>query len=153
MDVGGQYDSSINRYDHHQREFNTTFPGHATKLSSAGLVYLHFGKAIIAQQTGLSEDSEDTQILWEKLYDDFIEAFDANDNGINVYDMKALQAAGISKTHEDRGYSIAAVVSRKNRHWNDGDGLSDEQKQIEEDARFLKASTFTGEEFLCTQLR
>merc|ERR1712098_927814 len=26
VDVGGEYDASTNRYDHHQRTFNTTFP-------------------------------------------------------------------------------------------------------------------------------
>src|SRR5437763_495308 len=86
VDVGGEYDASKNRYDHHQRTFNTTFPAHATKLSSAGLVYMHFGKAIIAQHAKLPTDHPDVAILYEKLYDDFIEAVDAHDNGISKYD-------------------------------------------------------------------
>lgn len=37
------------RYDHHQRGFSEVFGhGFVTKLSSAGLVYKHHGKAIIA---------------------------------------------------------------------------------------------------------
>ncbi|KAI4179476.1 MAG: hypothetical protein L6R41_007828, partial [Letrouitia leprolyta] len=51
VDVGGEYAPENHRYDHHQRTFNTAFPDHETKLSSAGLVYMHFGKSIIAQRT------------------------------------------------------------------------------------------------------
>lgn len=40
LDVGGEYDPSRDRFDHHQRGFADVF-GHGfnTKLSSAGLVY------------------------------------------------------------------------------------------------------------------
>lgn len=38
-------------YDHRQRGgFNTTFSGKNTKLSSAGLVCMHFGCSLIAQR-------------------------------------------------------------------------------------------------------
>jgi hypothetical protein len=38
--VGGVYDPQTHRYDHHQRGFTETYsPEHATKLSSAGLIY------------------------------------------------------------------------------------------------------------------
>ena len=44
VDVTGQYDAS-KHFDHHQRGFTETFdPSHTTKLSSAGLIYKHFGK-------------------------------------------------------------------------------------------------------------
>ena len=44
------YDEKTHRYDHHQREFTEVFGhGHAvTKLSSAGLVYKHFGREVLA---------------------------------------------------------------------------------------------------------
>jgi uncharacterized UPF0160 family protein len=49
IDVGGEYDSSRHRYDHHQRGFDEVFGhGFSTKLSSAGLVYKHFGLEVIA---------------------------------------------------------------------------------------------------------
>ena len=49
IDVGGEYATASNRFDHHQREFAEVFGhGFGTKLSSAGLVYKHFGKQIIA---------------------------------------------------------------------------------------------------------
>ena len=40
VDVGGLYDSTRDRYDHHQNGFAEVFGhGFTTKLSSAGLVY------------------------------------------------------------------------------------------------------------------
>lgn len=40
LDVGGVYDPSRDRYDHHQKGFDVVFGhGFSTKLSSAGLVY------------------------------------------------------------------------------------------------------------------
>ena len=43
LDVGGVYDSSRDRYDHHQKGFEEVFGhGFGTKLSSAGLVYKVF---------------------------------------------------------------------------------------------------------------
>lgn len=40
LDVGGVYDPSNDRYDHHQKGFEEVFGhGFSTKLSSAGLVY------------------------------------------------------------------------------------------------------------------
>ncbi|TVU28055.1 hypothetical protein EJB05_19562, partial [Eragrostis curvula] len=69
LDVGGVYDPSRHRYDHHQKGFNEVF-GHGfnTKLSSAGLVYKHFGKEIIAKELGVSEDHEDVHRLYLAIY-------------------------------------------------------------------------------------
>lgn len=41
VDVGGVYDPSRDRFDHHQKGFSEVFghAGYSTKLSSAGLVY------------------------------------------------------------------------------------------------------------------
>jgi uncharacterized UPF0160 family protein len=149
VDVGSEYDASRNRYDHHQREFKTTFPGHSTKLSSAGLVYMHFGKAIIAQRTRLLECGEDVAVLYEKLYTDFIEAFDANDNGIPAYEQSAVLAAGIPKRFNDSGFSLASVVNRYNHTSPVADeDTTPEEAQRAEDERFQHASAFTGQQFL-----
>jgi uncharacterized UPF0160 family protein len=49
IDVGGEYDPANCRYDHHQRGFEEVFGnGFVTKLSSAGLVYKHYGMEIIS---------------------------------------------------------------------------------------------------------
>ncbi|KAL0460612.1 UNVERIFIED_CONTAM: hypothetical protein Slati_0688400 [Sesamum latifolium] len=56
LDVGGVYDSTKDRYDHHQKGFEEVF-GHGfnTKLSSAGLVY----KAIDAIDNGINQYDTD----------------------------------------------------------------------------------------------
>ncbi|KAF4636238.1 hypothetical protein G7Y89_g1836 [Cudoniella acicularis] len=147
VDVGGEYDPAANRYDHHQRTFNTTFPNRPTKLSSAGLVYMHFGKAIIAQHLGVSEDAEEVKITWGKIYESFIEALDAHDNGISAYDPKAIAAAGLEKRFSDGGFSLGAMVSRLNPNWNDPIPADPVEAQNVEDEKFLIASTRMGEEF------
>ncbi|VDM68394.1 unnamed protein product [Strongylus vulgaris] len=54
VDVGGVYNHSKKRYDHHQIEFNETMQtlgvlDFNTRLSSAGLIYAHYGKQLIAE--------------------------------------------------------------------------------------------------------
>ncbi|KAI0430665.1 putative UPF0160 protein C27H6.8 [Xylaria sp. FL1042] len=154
VDVGGEYDASRHRYDHHQRTFTTTFPGRPTKLSSAGLVYLHFGRALVAQKLGASTgdtseaEAEDTvSVVWKKLYESFIEALDAHDNGISEYDADALAAAGISKRFSDGGFGLGAMVGRLNLNWNDVVPSDRVEAQAFEDSRFELASRRIGEEF------
>jgi uncharacterized UPF0160 family protein len=147
VDVGGEYDASKNRYDHHQRTFNTTFPNRPTKLSSAGLVYMHFGKAIIAQYLNVPEESPEVSVLWQKIYEDFIEAVDAHDNGVSVYDPEAIAAAGLQKRFIDGGYSLGAMVSRLNPNWNSPKPSDRDEAQAEEDKKFIVASQRMGEEF------
>src|SRR5947209_1880517 len=151
VDVGGEYDAAKNRYDHHQRTFDTTFPDHKTKLSSAGLVYMHFGKAIIAQHTKLPIDHPDVELLFQKLYDDFIEAVDANDNGISKYDDSKLKAAGIERRFKEGGITLASLVGDLNHEDPLNPGISKstpEQPQAEEDYRFSQASLMMGNAFL-----
>ncbi|KAL4792433.1 metal-dependent protein hydrolase [Aspergillus venezuelensis] len=142
VDVGGEYDSSANRYDHHQRTFNTTFPGYKTKLSSAGLVYMHFGQNIIANHAKLPVEHGSVSLLYNKLYADFIEAVDANDNGIAAYDPEAISSAGIEKRFKDGGVTIASIVNDMNYPAPD-----DEANGIDEDGLFARASEFIGSVF------
>ena len=155
VDVGGEYDAAKLRFDHHQRDFTTTFPGRATKLSSAGLVYMHFGRGIVERAVRLRETAAaaaaptadaDIDMLYNKLYSGLIEALDAHDNGIDAYDPAELATAnngeGITKRFSDGGFTLGAVVGRYNASWNDAD-----KDQASEDARFEKASARIGEEF------
>ncbi|KAI9753242.1 MAG: hypothetical protein M4579_005255 [Chaenotheca gracillima] len=149
VDVGGEYDESKNRYDHHQRTFNTTFPTRPTKLSSAGLVYLHFGKAIIAQHMSRSETSPEVNLIWEKLYTEFVEALDGHDNGISAYDSTALANAGVEKRYKDGGNTLSSMVGDLNPNWNDPAPPEDPQlAQAAEDERFLQASELMGTTFM-----
>ncbi|KAK9804694.1 hypothetical protein WJX72_000202 [[Myrmecia] bisecta] len=136
IDVGGVYDPSANRFDHHQREFDQVF-GHGfnTKLSSAGLVYKHYGKEIIAELNGLPVDHPDVQTIYLAVYKHFMEAIDAIDNGVNQWDSSEPPKY-VNNTH------LSARVGQLNPNWNE------EQSNAELDRRFAKAMQLTGQEFL-----
>ncbi|KAI8849392.1 metal-dependent protein hydrolase [Chytridium lagenaria] len=105
---------------------------HTTKLSSAGLIYKHFGKSVIANILQWNLDDERLDILYQKLYNDFVEGFDGVDNGISRYpvDVKPL--------YKD-GTSISSRVARLNPWWN--------EKDVDLMGRFLEAVALTGREF------
>ena len=109
---------------------------------------MHFGKPILALQTGLAEGSEDVGILWRKVYTDFVEALDAHDNGISVYDPRDTQ--GLQKRFYDGGIGLGSLVGDLNA-WSDEEErgeLSPDQVQKAEDDRFLQASELMGSVFL-----
>ena len=65
IDVGAVYEPENNKFDHHQRGFEEIFGhGFVTKLSSAGLVYKHFGREIVARVLEFPQD--DPRV--EKIY-------------------------------------------------------------------------------------
>jgi uncharacterized UPF0160 family protein len=68
VDVGSVYDPSRHRYDHHQREFTETFsPKHTvTRLSSAGLVYKHFGREVVEKFVP-ELTAEQREIVYQKV--------------------------------------------------------------------------------------
>ena len=112
---------------------------------------MHFGKAIITQHTKLPIDHPDVELLFQKLYDDFIEALDANDNGISKYDDEKLKAVGVQAKFKDGGISLASLVGDLNHEDPLNPGISKstpEQPQAEEDYRFDQASQVVGKAFL-----
>lgn len=141
VDVGAKYDG-VKFFDHHQREFFETFNGeYATKLSSAGLVYKHFGREIITaivENKGASISSADLDILYDKVYKQFIEALDANDNGIDKYE----NSKELTPKFKDNAISIPGVISGMNPSWN-----ADTSAEAY-DTNFQRASKFIGEIFV-----
>jgi len=136
VDVGAEYVPENNRFDHHQRGFFETFDDeHKTKLSSAGLVWKHFGRDILAAHLGVSDNDERLPILYKKMYDDFVEAIDANDNGISMYPDTAGPPAFRSRT--DLSSRVSYLNPRWNEKWDDNDLM----------ARFRRASNMAGSEF------
>ncbi|KAK4050957.1 hypothetical protein OIV83_003086 [Microbotryomycetes sp. JL201] len=134
VDVGGVYDPQTLRFDHHQRGFNENFGnGFVTKLSSAGLVYKHFGKNILAQVLNVPVSDPTVESLYLKMYADFVEAFDGIDNGIS-----AQQGPALYKSRTD----ISSRIGHLNPRWNEpsNDQILDE--------RFQQASALAGKEFL-----
>ncbi|XP_032683070.1 UPF0160 protein MYG1, mitochondrial-like isoform X2 [Odontomachus brunneus] len=79
VDVGGVYDHSAHRYDHHMREFRQTLhtvlknPNYddLIKLSSAGLIYCHFGHEILRNLFPEVKD-EDIEAIFKYIYDTLI---------------------------------------------------------------------------------
>lgn len=135
VDVQGKYEPP--KYlDHHQRGFEETFkPEKKTKLSSAGLVYKHFGRDVIS----VILDSKDDALLdavYNKVYDEFIEAIDANDNGISAY------PEDVTAKFRANAITLPSMVSRLNPLWTEP---SDDASM---DERFVKASKLMGEEFV-----
>lgn len=57
-----------------------------TKLSSAGLVYLHFGHRVLSEILGFPVNDPVTDKIYDKVYTNFIEEVDAIDNGVNQTD-------------------------------------------------------------------
>ena len=145
VDVGSEYEPSRHRYDHHQRSFMDTFSTErenlpsssiktATRLSSAGLIYKHFGREIIVQlYPYLSQN--DVVSLFNRLYEVLIEEFDAVDNGINATTELPKFVIGTS--------SIFSQVSRLN--YIKGESLKNE---TEETFQFTKAMDLCRDLFL-----
>lgn len=137
LDVGGVYDPSRDRYDHHQKGFAEVFGhGFSTKLSSAGLVYKHFGKEIIAKELQLDEEHPDVHRLYLAIYRSFMEAIDAIDNGINQYDTD-LPPRYVNNT------GLSSRVGKLNLDWMEPDQSSEKENEA-----FHRAMSLTGSEFL-----
>ncbi|KAK6262546.1 hypothetical protein QUC31_008362 [Theobroma cacao] len=137
VDVGGVYDPTRDRYDHHQRGFEQVFGhGFTTKLSSAGLVYKHYGAEIIAKVLQLDVQHPNVSRLFLAVYKNFVEAVDAIGNGINQYDTdqppRYVNSTGLSFR-----------VGRLNLDWVDPDQSSEKENEA-----FQHAMTLTGSEFL-----
>ena len=72
VDVGARFEPENKRFDHHQREFSETMKtlkvlNFETKLSSAGLIYAYYGKALLSQMTGLAQDNPKLELIFEKV--------------------------------------------------------------------------------------
>ena len=128
VDVGGEYNHAAKRYDHHQRGFEETFNSkYFTKLSSAGLVFKHYGKEIIKKS--LQTNESNTDILYQKVYTSFIEAFDGVDNGVDRF-----STSDIPKYKDNT--NISSIIGSMNGTHVEPEDLQDE--------RFLKAVNWIG---------
>lgn len=132
VDVGAIYDPSTHRYDHHQKEFTGVLEGYNTKLSSAGLVYKHFGHAILRHCLD-TKDEAFINICYHKLYEGFMQHIDAIDNGISIAD-------GTPRYHIST--SLSARIGTLNPAWNE------EQSGDIQNEKFVAAMTLTGTEFV-----
>lgn len=139
VDVGNKYDPSKHRYDHHMRDFKESVstvinkPGYdcKIKLSSAGLIYCHFGQEIIKQLFPALGDDDNLEIIYKKIYNTLIKEIDAIDNGLTMCEGEPE-------------YRIVTCLSSRvsflNPPWN--------SEGIDADKQFSKAMELTGREFV-----
>jgi uncharacterized UPF0160 family protein len=114
FDVGGEYDPSRRRFDHHQRDFNEeVLPG--VPLSSVGLLWREYG-----------EQFAETPFVADKVYRDLIAGIDAVDNGVRPNEYQEDYA----RSWYCPTSTVSAVIARMNPAWDSG---------IDPDAAFERA--------------
>lgn len=113
-DVGGIYDSKINRFDHHQ-EKGAGMRENGIPYSSFGLVWKKYGEKICGSKE-----------LSDKIEERLVQSIDANDNGINLFDVKG----------EIAPYTIQDIFFNFRPTW---------QEEQDYDACFIKLLPFVVE--------
>lgn len=133
---------------------------HSTKLSSAGLIYKHFGKdairAVASEGGKPSLSDAHVDLVFHKIYDSFIEEMDAIDNGIDQYPDPSLAKYEKKKCRDEkkifnfllkqnnryqRNTSLPSRVGLLNPSWND--------TTADVDSQFAKAVALTQVQFCC----
>lgn len=138
IDVGGIYDHSKLRYDHHQRGYDERFDsGRCTKLSASGLVYRHYGKDVISTYYP-SLPADLVELAYHKVYDTLMQALDAIDTGVEML------PEGIEPLYTD-ATGLARRVGRLNPRWNEVD---ENGQTPDRDKRFEQAVELCGLDFV-----
>lgn len=153
VDVGAIYDPSKNLLDHHQPEFqdkmNTGLHQYKTRLSSAGLVYKHYGQQILAAYVdacvaagALDRRPSEAQmsLLYDKVYKGFMEHVDGIDNGVEEFSAGDQEGASLVRNYTVPT-TLSARVAKLYPRWNEP------STRVDEDNGFLKAVTLTTLEF------
>lgn len=81
-------------------------------MSSAGLVYVHFGKAVIAEilrKLSVPNDEKLIEVLYDRIYEQFVHEIDAIDNGVEIAEKRAYEITT----------NLSSRVSYFNPPWND----------------------------------
>jgi len=98
FDVGGEYDPSKGRFDHHQRGRSGECWEDGTPLSSAGLVWKAYGEELVPDS-----------VEYLSLQGNWIQPIDADDNGWLPELPKNVR-------------HVSSIVSDLNPRWDDEDG-------------------------------
>lgn len=145
VDVGSVFDAEKLRFDHHQKTFEHTLgslrPEYAEKfskvrLSSAGLIYTHFGEEVIRRLVKQLKDidlsDECLQNVYGKVYEFFIQEIDGIDNGVPQHPDEPVYRISTN---------LSSRIGHFNSQWNSTEDF-DEQGQFE------KAKSLAGSEFI-----
>jgi len=142
IDVGGVYDHGQRRYDHHQPSFDHSFstlvPNSkcTTKLSTAGLVYLHYGHEVIREIVAYDMPDNHLDPVYNKVYETFVQEIDANNNSVSI---------GEGKQRYSMYTDLSNRVAGLNKTWN-------HVGQFDETEAFEQAMKMIGSEFVETVL-
>ncbi|MFZ4287032.1 MYG1 family protein [Variovorax sp. HJSM1_2] len=121
VDVGGEWDATRGRFDHHQRGFAGARDG-GVVYASAGLVWREYGAALVEKMFGLG-DAPLAQSVAAALDEELVQHLDRADTGA------AHGAPGL--------FGLSALMSQFNTTWDiRGDAEQDEVKAL---AQFRKA--------------
>lgn len=144
VDVGSIFDPVRLRFDHHQKTFQHTLSSlrpelgdkwSKVRLSSAGLIYAHFGEKVIRQilkqEKGVDATDECLRKVYEKVYDNFVEEMDGIDNGVPQFADEPVYRISTD---------LCSRVGAFNQQWNSLD-------DFDEMGQFEKAKTLVGAEF------
>lgn len=133
VDVGGTYEPERQRFDHHQRSFTDTYSEayEGIKLSSAGLVFKHFGPSVIEALSGKLEPKT-LSIIVGKVYDSLVRELDAIDNGVQVADAPRYRFVT----------NLSSRVGRLNPSWQE------EGSPELENSRFKEAMVVAAKELV-----
>lgn len=146
IDVGGIYDHKLQSYDHHQKTFDESFnkEGSSINMSSAGLVWKHYGKDYLMQY--LDTINLDIQSCYKKV-NDYVKDFDYSEyiNKVHekIYSLMFKEIDGIDNgvlpcdpkhVTYNINTNISSIVSKMNN-----ENIYDAPKQLE---CFKKASNY-----------
>jgi len=144
VDVGSVYNPTAKRYDHHQSTFKESFTSlrpelgeiSNVRLSSAGLIYVHYGEKVIAEMLkklkNIALTEKELMSVFTKIYQGFVQEMDGIDNGIPQFD-------GPSR------YRISTHLSNRVKNFNPE--WTEDKTDAEIDELFLKAKDYVGKEF------
>lgn len=146
MDVGMIYDHSKRRYDHHQRDYMEVYDekmteknGRPLKMASVGLIWRHYGDAIVralwpAPKNGqmyciTSPSDTDVALVVKRLYHIFFATIDADDNGLEQYVATDFAEGRQARPLYRDTTGLSRRVEMLNVRWNEpfAPGRADEQ--------------------------
>ncbi|KAF5271690.1 hypothetical protein FQA39_LY08013 [Lamprigera yunnana] len=143
VDVGSVYNPMKHKYDHHQRDFSETLSSvrpdlaknRNIKLSSAGLIYAHFGMEVLSQiliRNNCNFSTISLAAIYLYVYDGFVQEIDAIDNGTPM--------CVEGQPYYQINTSLSVRVQRLNPSWNSKTTKS-------QDVLFEEAIDYVGAEF------
>lgn len=106
-----------------------------SRLSSAGLIYVHYGEKVIQEilkkEKNLTLDPKELRIIFKKIYLSFMQEIDGIDNGIPMFEGEPCYRIN---TH------LSSRVKNFNPNW------MEKKTDDEVDQLFMKALDYVGNE-------